>query len=90
MLWPARSPEKNPIENLRAILGRDVYKQGRQFENVDDPKKAILLDWDALDEFVIKGLVYSTPACLLALIKSSGGSTKFLMAYIFTLRFMSQ
>ena len=30
--WPACSPDCNPIENLWAILARNVYSSGRQFD----------------------------------------------------------
>ena len=31
--WPAKSPDLNPIENLWGISARQVYANGRQFED---------------------------------------------------------
>lgn len=37
LLWPAYSPDLNPIENLWSILARKVYANGRQFNDINSP-----------------------------------------------------
>ena len=41
MQWPANSPDLNPIENLWAIIKREVYKNGKQYQTNDDLWRSI-------------------------------------------------
>lgn len=36
MHWPAKSPDLNMIENVQRILSKALYKNGHQFDKVDD------------------------------------------------------
>ena len=47
MSWPASSPDVNPIENMWALLKKELYKGGRQFKS-----KAGL--WDAIQSEIKK------------------------------------
>ena len=40
--WPARLPDLNPIENMWGMLVQKVYRDGRQFENIQDLKDTIV------------------------------------------------
>ena len=42
LLWPSRSPDLNPIENVWGILVRDVYADNRQYQTVEELKTAIM------------------------------------------------
>ena len=44
--WPARSPDLNIIENCWAQLVRGVYANGKQHEDVEELKNAIVGEWD--------------------------------------------
>ena len=41
LAWVARSPDMNPIENIWGILARAVYREGRQFDTLDDLREAL-------------------------------------------------
>lgn len=75
--WPACSPDLNPIENLWGILVRDVYRDNRQFSNVEDLKKAILTAWDNVPLHYLNNLAQSLPTRLIEVVKSNGGPTKY-------------
>lgn len=57
--WPSLSPDLNPVENIWASLARDVYRDGRQFEDTNTLLGAINQAWDHLDLNVITDLVDS-------------------------------
>lgn len=75
--WPAHSPDMNPIENLWGILARDVYKNGRQFENVEQLKMQILHSWTSIKHETLRKLVNSMRDRLFALINANGNKTKY-------------
>ena len=41
MQWPPRCPDLNPIEHLRELIKRRVYKNGCQYNTTDDLWNAI-------------------------------------------------
>ena len=75
--WPSRSPDLNPIENLWAILARDVYKLGRQFDTVADLKEALFYCWDTITIDTLQKLVDSMPKRLMDCMEARGGFTSF-------------
>ena len=77
MDWPSRSPDLNPIENLWGILVRDVYADCRQFNSVDELKKAILDAWSRISVEVLKKLVDSMKNRIFSTIQLSGCCTKY-------------
>ena len=48
--WPARSPDLNPIENVRGLLAREVHPNGKQYFSVQELKDALNKAWKKLDE----------------------------------------
>ncbi len=75
--WPSRSPDLNPIENLWGILVRRVYVNGRQFENVQSLKEAILKAWDEIPRETLQKLVDSMKDRMFEVIRKNGGATKY-------------
>ncbi|POM58665.1 X-Pro dipeptidyl-peptidase protein [Phytophthora palmivora] len=47
MIWPARSPDCNPVENLWLAMAARVYAHGRQYRTVDHLEVATLNAWAA-------------------------------------------
>ncbi|CAH2092976.1 unnamed protein product [Euphydryas editha] len=75
--WPAYSPDLNIIENCWGDLSRAVYRGSRQFITVEDLKKAIINEWQNMNQDIIKNLYDSLPNRMIEVISKSGGSTKY-------------
>lgn len=60
--WPAKSPDLNPIENLWGIVVREVYKEGRQYNDTNELKAAITAAWQAIPQQTLQNLVRSMPS----------------------------
>lgn len=76
-VWPAKSPDMNIIENVWSILAREVYKEGRQFNNKDELKKAITAAWQNIPQAKIESLYDSLPRRIIALHDAKGKWTKY-------------
>ena len=48
MNWPPLSPDLNPVENLWADMSRMIYRDGKQFNNIQDLHSAILVAWSSI------------------------------------------
>ena len=57
MPWPSKSPDLNPIENLWGILVRDVYAHGKQYDNKNELKEAVLAAWDRITDTTLQRLI---------------------------------
>ena len=75
--WPSYSPDLNPMENIWASLSRRVYSEGKQYNNKEDLKKAILTSWKKISIFECRNLINSMPNRLFELIKVNGAKTKY-------------
>jgi transposase len=73
MVWPARSPDFNPIENLWSIVARKVYEDCRQFHTVTELKEMILKCWSEIPRKAIEKLIESMPRRCVAVIEKGGG-----------------
>jgi len=77
MAWPALSPDLNPLENVWGILARRVYKEGRQFANVQALEDAIHDEWSKLTLADIRPFALSMPNRIFDLIRLNGNKTKY-------------
>ena len=56
-MWPPNSSDLNPVDYcVWSFLERNVYR-GRRFENTTELKEAILQEWEALPQAVIKNTI---------------------------------
>lgn len=80
MVWPACSPDMNPIENLWSILARRVYgpaSQRRVFHSVSDLKTRISEEWANINQELLKSLSQSMPNRLFEVILKNGSATRY-------------
>jgi hypothetical protein len=75
MIWPAQSPDLNPIENLWGEL--DKRLADRQCNNSDDLFNILKEGWDNLDQNYLENLVKSMPRRCRDVIKAKGHATKY-------------
>jgi transposase len=67
--WPARSTDLNIIENVWGQLARNVYRNCRQYNSVEELKIAIREDWNEISRKHLKILFKSLPKRMLEVIK---------------------
>ncbi len=73
----ANSADLNPIENLWGILVRDVYKDNRQYNSVQELMEEINRCWNNIDQKVVKNLYKSMPKRIANVLKAQGLKTKY-------------
>jgi len=77
MVWPALSPDLNPIENVWGWLARTVYENGRQFNNKAELREAIQKAWKELDQTKVQDLIDKMPNRMFDVIRNCGSWTKY-------------
>ena len=80
MLWELSSypgqPEI-PIENIWRKLSSEIYKEGRQYDTVNDLKNAIMSAWGNLNEDYLTKLISSMKNRVFEVINKNGGVTHY-------------
>ena len=76
-IWPANSPDLNPIENLWHILRTNIKKRVPRPMRKEDLAVALQEEWAKLDMVTVNKLIESMPRRLQAVIDAKGGSTKY-------------
>ncbi|GFW33088.1 transposable element Tcb1 transposase [Trichonephila clavipes] len=72
LVWPARSPDLNPIENVWDALGRQVAGQNYPPTNKNTLIRALTEEWDKLPQQLLDNVVQSMSQCRLKLISCPG------------------
>ncbi|GFX07176.1 DDE_3 domain-containing protein [Trichonephila clavipes] len=62
LVWPARSPDLNPIENVWDALGRQVAGQNYPQTNKNTFIRALTEEWDKLPQQLLDNVVQSRSA----------------------------
>lgn len=75
--WSEKSTYLNPIEKLWGILSSIVYKNQRQFENIEELKDCITEEWDYITSTVCNNLISSIPRRCLQKIERSGNKNDY-------------
>ncbi|GFW22410.1 transposable element Tcb2 transposase [Trichonephila clavipes] len=57
--WPACSPDLNPIEHVRDMLGRRIAARPRPPATVGDLEIALLEEWNSIPQSLIDNLIVS-------------------------------
>lgn len=74
MIWPANSPDLNPIENVWRLL---KYRGGRRFPKTEEEARLYVQEeWDKITVQDFKHYVSSMRERCLAVIQAGGGHTK--------------
>ena len=75
--WPAYSPGLNPIQNLWSYIVRNIYADGKVYDDVDELWEAIQQCWESIPKKIIKALVKSMPKRMINLLENGGRSLKY-------------
>ncbi|CAL9697540.1 unnamed protein product [Knipowitschia caucasica] len=73
MTWPPCSPDLNPVENLWALIKRDLYREGKQYTSLKSVWEALVVTAQKVDRQQIKKLTDSMDGRLLSVIENKGG-----------------
>ncbi|GFS52983.1 transposable element Tc3 transposase [Trichonephila clavipes] len=67
LVWPARSPDLNPIENVWDALGRQVAGRNYPPTNKNTLIRALTEEWDKLPQQLLDNVVQSMVKCCMTL-----------------------
>jgi transposase len=76
MVWPAQSPDMNPIENLWMQMKDRVTKQHKTSMSLETFTESIIQSWEAITVEQIDKLVMTMPTRVRTLMKNNGKSTR--------------
>lgn len=77
MQWPAQSPDLNPIENLWAIVKRQLLQYEDAPTNLNELWTRVQTEWQKIPDRIIQNLVESMPRRVNSVIKNKGLWTKY-------------
>lgn len=76
MIWPAQSPDLNPIENLWRLIKIRISDRRHRIRTVEEMKDAIKEEWEGLTEEDFCKYIESMHKICKLVIKAKGDSIK--------------
>lgn len=77
MIWPAKSPDMNPIEHVWDEMGRRIRSRNRVPDTLDTLGEALIEEWNNIPQINISNLIRSMPRRIETLIRARGGNTRY-------------
>ena len=77
LIWPAQSPDLNPIEHLWSHLKRRLAEYEVEPKGVFELWERVKEEWAKIEPSVCQGLIESMPRRIEAVLKAKGGHTKY-------------
>ena len=74
--WSACSLDMNPIEHIWDFLGRRA-RENHVINNINDLRAAIIQEWNAIPNDVVRRYVRSMRSRMVAVIRRRGGHTRY-------------
>jgi hypothetical protein len=77
MVWPANSPDLNPIEHLWDYLKRKLGEYENPPKGILELWERVEEEWEKIPESVHQDLICSMPRSVEAVLKAKGGHTNY-------------
>lgn len=77
LVWPARSPDINPIEHLWDNLKRRLRRRPALPETLQDLQAALREEWNLIGQEEVADLIRSMPRRMRDIIRARGGNTRY-------------
>ena len=77
MVWPAQSPDLNPIEHLWGYLKRRLAEHEHPPNGIHELWERTQVEWEKISVTECRGLIESMPRRVQAVLKAKGGYTKY-------------
>ena len=75
MVWPAQSPDLNPIEHLWFLLKRRLAEYPESAKGITELWKRVQVEWEKIEVAKCQRLIKSMPRRVQEVIKAKGGYT---------------
>ena len=76
-IWPAKSPDLNPIENVWGWMVKDIYFGKPAYKNVKELKDAIYDSWKRMPDEIVDKVIDSMPRRMRDVIQANGKSINY-------------
>ena len=77
MVWPAQSPDLNPIEHLWFLLKKRLAEYPEPPKGITEPWEHIQAEWEKIEVVKCQELIESMPRRVQEVIKAKGGYTSY-------------